>query len=301
MVVGAADSSPVMIILGPSVETALYSTELLEDLRNLMSPLDLHLRNIFLLAGVAHEKQLLTELEVARSIQNRLMPRTVPCLPGLEFAGRMITSSEVGGDYYDFLQLSDNQIGLALGDATGHGIPAALLISSVALAFHSHAAGGKPPERVLGDMNRSLCAMVDDADGRGTFAGFVYARYDAINFTLHYCNGGMPPPWVLRADGRIERLSRGGTLLGAKSNSRYRRGTLRLRPGDLLFIRSDGVEDQINGEEEPFGDARLLNWLETHRNGDLEKVADSLIETLQSFSAGGMSDDISFVFMRLNA
>ena len=298
-VAGGEDSSPAMIVMGPKVDGSLYATELLEDLRNLLSPLQLHLRNISLLSRVAHEKQLLTELELARNIQIRLMPRAMPELEGLEFAARMIPSSEVGGDYFDFLRLPDGQIGLALGDATGHGIPAALLISSVALAFHSEAAGGKSPDQVLSGMNGSLCSLLDDSSDRGTLAGFVYARFDAKSSTLHYCNGGMPSPWLFRREGPVERLSRGGTLLGAQSNARYRLGTLKLRPGDLLFLRSDGVEDQENEAEELFGEERLRLWVESNRSLKLEEMAEHLLATLQDFSRAGANDDISFIFMRI--
>ena len=267
-----------------------------------MSPLELHLRNLDLLATAAREERLRSEIELARSIQLSLLPQTMPQLQGLELACRIQTSSEVGGDYYDFIEFESGKLGVALGDATGHGVPAALLISSVASTFHTQASRGHPPAQVLDVMNRSLFRLVSDRSlQRGAFAGFVYALFDAEDGLLSYCNGGMPSPWLLRADGRLERLHRGGHLLGFSEEHSYHQGVLRLHPGDLLFIRSDGVEDQEHALEGRFGETRLFNWLQDRKSLSLESISDQLLDTLKRFSQGGLDDDISFLFMRVQA
>lgn len=296
----AASDSPSLLVLGPSSEGALYEPDEIEGLQTLISPLELHLRNLSLLSTAAREEQLRSEMELARSIQLSLLPRETPVLDGLELACRIQTSSEVGGDYYDFLDFDSRHLGLALGDATGHGVPAALLISTVASAFHTQAATRQGPSAVLDAMNRSLFRLVSNRSlQRGAFAGFVYALFERDQGILRYCNGGMPAPWLLRADGGMERLQRGGHLLGFSEDHDYLQGVLKLRPGDLLFFRSDGVEDQENSLEGQFGESRLLEWLRDRKDFNLERLSDQLLETLRQYSGGELNDDISFLFMRL--
>ncbi len=292
---------PALIVFGPTIKDSLYEDHCIEGLRSLMSPLELHLRNLTLVRTAARQEQLRSEMELARSIQMSLLPRETPDLSGLELACRIQTSSEVGGDYYDFLDLDSDKLGLAIGDATGHGVPAALLISTVASAFHTQASGGQNPSGVIEAMNRSLFHLVSDRSlQRGAFAGFVYALFDRRSSLLRYCNGGMPSPWLLRADGRVERLHRGGHLLGFAENHRYQEGVVRLAAGDLLFFRSDGVEDIEDRNGSEFGEQRLLAWLQDRQEEELNGLSDQLLATLKTYSSGELNDDISFMFMRLD-
>lgn len=297
---GADGERPALLVLGPARRSSLYDAGVIEGLQRLVAPLELHLRNLSLLALASRQERLRSEMELARNIQLSLLPRQTPALRGLEFAHRMQTSSEVGGDYYDFFQLDGARLGLALGDATGHGVPAAMLISSVALAFRTQAAGGEAPAPVLAAMSQSLGRLIADrARGPGVFAGFFYAQFEPESALLRYCNAGMPAPWLLRRSGRLERLRRGGQLLGVGNEQAYLQGQLRLEPGDLLFLRSDGLEEQQDRHQEPFGEERLAGWLQERKDGDLEVLADRLLEELSHFGGGEQSDDISFVFMRI--
>jgi len=291
---------PALLVLGPSRRRSLYDADIIEGLQRLVAPLELHLRNLSLVALASREERLRGEMELARRIQLELLPRHMPRLPWIAVAGRMRTSSEVGGDYYDFLELDERRLGLALGDATGHGVPAAMLIASVAMAFHAQAADGQAPAPVLTGMCQSLGRLVADRARRhGAFAGFFYGQVERDTALLRFCNAGMPAPWLFRRDGRMERLRRGGQLLGVEEGQVYLQGVLRLRPGDLLFLRSDGLEDQQDRQEEAFGEERLARWLQTRTEGDLEGLSDQLMEELTRFGQGSQDDDISFVFMRM--
>jgi len=212
----------------------------------------------------------------------------------------MRPSSEVGGDYFDLLPMDNGRLGLALGDATGHGIPAALLISSVALAFQAQAAPEAMPEAVLAGMNRALCAFMGRQGTGGLIAGFVYGLFDRASATLHYSNAGMPHPWLLRAGGALERLDRGGMPLGLAAGQHYQRGLLRLHPGDLLFLRSDGLADQCDPRGEAYGEKKLLEWIASSHGMALEERADRLVEELLGYGQGQQHDDICFIFMHLN-
>ncbi|MBM4118434.1 hypothetical protein FJ251_12000, partial [bacterium] len=299
---GADGERPALLVLGPARRSSLYDTGVVEGLQRLVAPLELHLRNLSLVALASRQERLRSEMELARNIQLSLLPRQMPSLPGLEIVHRMQTSSEVGGDYYDVFELDAGRLGFALGDATGHGVPAAMLISSVALAFRTQAAGGEAPAPVLAAMSQSLGRLIADrARGPGAFAGFFYAQLEREPALLHYCNAGMPAPWLLRRGGRLEQLRRGGQLLGVGDEVPYLQGHLRLRPGDLLFLRSDGLEEQQNSHQEPFGEARLADWLQERKQDDLESLADGLLAELGHFGAGQQTDDISFVFMRIGS
>ena len=301
---GEGEQPPLILVLGPVAEGTLYPASVLDGLEGLLPTLELLLRNLGLLEQATHEEQLRTELDLARSIQQRLLPQAPPALPGLAITGRVLSSSEVGGDYFDWLELPGQRVGLALGDASGHGIPAALLISSVALAFRSEAAGGAPPERVLTAMNAGLASLAAGSDEPArVFSCFVYVLYDPSSGTLRYCNAGMPSPWLFRGDGsRIERLDRGGRPLGLDPTTRYRSGVLRGRPGDLLFLRSDGLEDQEDAAEIPYGSRRLQEFLELQREqaGSVDLLAEALMAELLAYAGGRSRDDISFVIMRLS-
>ncbi|MCB1161549.1 MAG: SpoIIE family protein phosphatase [Candidatus Krumholzibacteriia bacterium] len=299
----AADSEqPALLVLGPACSSGLYDANVVEGLQTLVAPLELHLRNLALLARAARDEQLRSEMDLARKIQLSLLPRNTPSLGGVELAGRMRTSSDVGGDYYDYLELDGRRLGLALGDATGHGVPAAMLISSVALAFHTQAAEGQRPATVLGAMSQSLGRLITDRSrSRGAFAGFFYALLDRDTSLLRFCNAGMPSPWLLRGSGRLERLQRGGQLLGVNDGRPYLQGTLRIHPGDLLFLRSDGLEEQQDAHAVPYGESRLADWLRSRKDLPLEALSDQLLEELDRFGGGVLHDDISFVFMRLSA
>lgn len=297
---GADGERPALLVLGPARRRSLYESGVIEGLQRLVAPLELHLRNLSLVALASRQERLRSEMELARNIQLSLLPRQTPAVPNLEIAHRMQTSSEVGGDYYDFFELDAARLGIALGDATGHGVPAAMLISSVALAFRTQAAGGEAPAPVLAAMSKSLGRLIADrARGPGVFAGFFYAQLERDSSLLRYANAGMPAPWLLRRSGRLERLRRGGQLLGVGDQFPYLQGHLRLQPGDLLFLRSDGLEEQENPHQEPFGEARLASWLQERKEEDLELLADRLLEEVYRFGGGEPSDDISFIFMRI--
>ncbi|MBN2170714.1 MAG: SpoIIE family protein phosphatase [Candidatus Krumholzibacteriota bacterium] len=300
---GEGGQPPLILVLGPAVERSLYPSAVLDGLEGLLPTLELLLRSLGLLEQATHEEQLRTELDLARSIQQRLLPQTPPSLPHLEITGRVLSSSEVGGDYFDWLELPGQRVGLALGDASGHGIPAALLISSVALAFRSEAAGGASPERVVTAMNSGLASLAAGSDDPArVFSCFVYALYEPAGGTLRYCNAGMPAPWLFRGDGaRVERLDRGGGPMGLDPAMRYRSGVLRMRPGDLLFLRSDGLEDQEDAAEIPYGPRRLQEYIDLQRRqaGNVNLLAEALMAELLAYAGGRSRDDISFVIMRL--
>ncbi|HTQ80869.1 MAG TPA: PP2C family protein-serine/threonine phosphatase [Thermoanaerobaculia bacterium] len=194
------------------------------------------------------------ELEVARELQAEFLPRRVPDLPGFRFAHSYRTANEVGGDYYDFATLPDGRLALMVGDASGHGMAAALVMAIANASWKTALDLDPAPERVLALLNRALCRT----RGKRTFMTVFYALLDPATGRLEYISAGHPFPLLRRGDGRVEELGEGGLPLGIREPLTYRPGETVLDPGDLLVLYTDGlVEATDPGNVEAFGYERL--------------------------------------------
>ncbi len=228
-----------LVVLGPKRNGALYTQDDVANLQLLAVHAAAQLENTRLYQESLARQRLETELAVAQQIQARLVPDAPLERPGLRLLGRMEASHEVGGDYFDYFPLPDDRVGLAIADASGKGIPAALLMTQLRVAFRSEAAGGLAPESVIAHLNETACGR----ETSGNLVSFFYGVYDPADGNLQYCNAGMNPPLLFRAGApRVCELRRGGPMLGAAAGRAYRRGTLRLRPGDLLLAFTDGLD-----------------------------------------------------------
>jgi sigma-B regulation protein RsbU (phosphoserine phosphatase) len=204
------------------------------------------------------------ELEIARQVQSQLFPQSAPEVPGLYLYGVCKPARVVSGDYYDFLTLDENRFGLVLGDISGKGISAALLMAAIQSSLHAQFYNGHLPEASPGALPVSTAAVVDRLN-RQLFAGsppekyatFFYAVYDASKRTLTYTTAGHPPPVLFRRDG-MHRLETGGTVVGLFSTIQYDQAVVKLEPGDLLLAFTDGLIEPENSYGEEFGEDRLL-------------------------------------------
>jgi sigma-B regulation protein RsbU (phosphoserine phosphatase) len=250
---------------------------------------------------LAREEVLDRELKVARKIQERILPKESPKIPGIDILGKTLPGREVGGDYLDFMEMKDGRLGLALGDATGMGIPAALLMAGVAQSFRAMVGTDRSVSEVLEGMNIDMVRSSSDPQFQGFFAAFFFGLLDPRSGLLSFCNAGMPTPWLLRRDGLIERLHRGGPLLGIQESGVFREGRVRLNPGDLLFIRSDGLEEQEDEDGELYGEERLLAWMKSNQNWSVDRLGEEVIAAIESFAGTASKDDISLILLRLNS
>jgi sigma-B regulation protein RsbU (phosphoserine phosphatase) len=269
-------------------------------LQDLLPSLALQIQNLSMIERLAREEALDHELKVARKIQESILPKASPQIPGVEILGKTFSGREVGGDYLDFLELSGGRLGLALGDATGMGIPAALLMAGVAQSFRAMASSDRPVSEVLQGMNVDMVRSSSDPQFQGFFAAFFYGLLDPGTGLLSFCNAGMPTPWLLRREGIVERLHRGGPLLGIQEDGHFQEGRVRLNEGDLLFIRSDGLEEQEDEEGELFGEDRLLDWMKINQNRPIDELGEELIAVIENFAGKASKDDISLILLRLN-
>ena len=235
------------------------------------------------------------EIEIAREVQRRLFPQRVPELPHVQLAARCIQARSVGGDFYDFLTLGPDRVGLVLGDVSGKGIPAALRMANLQ-AYLRVLADSAPqdPLRVVRQVNRSLWQNTPPGDFATLFFGILTdpAR------RLTYINCGHNPPLCLRRDGSIERLTATATVLGAFEEWECALGRTQLAPGDLLIVYSDGVTEARRGGEH-FGEERLVEAIRSRADAAPDVVVSAILDRVQEFGAGDQSDDLTLLVARV--
>ncbi|MCK4538505.1 MAG: SpoIIE family protein phosphatase [Candidatus Krumholzibacteria bacterium] len=249
------------------------------------------------LFNVSKEKEKLEkEVHLASKIQQRLLPEAPPLLKHSTIKGRLRNCREVGGDFYDFVEFDNGKIGVAVADVSGKGIPASLLMTTLQASFRAEATEDRSPGEVLSALNKSLYIRSEVSK----FATFFYAVYDDCNGLLHYCNGGSFPPLLIRSDGTVIQLKRGGILVGVDPESVYQEGMIKLRKNDILAIYTDGIIDQENSREEYFGETRLAGFLQEHSSVDADEMIESLYDNLMSFGEGLYKDDMTIVILKRN-
>jgi sigma-B regulation protein RsbU (phosphoserine phosphatase) len=254
------------------------------------------LMNIRLCRDSIEKERLDEELHLASDIQARLLPASPPALRGAALAGGLRTSREVGGDFYDYVELDAGRIGIAVADVSGKGIPAALLMTTIQASFRAEVLKSPRPAAVVTALNRSLYERSDPEK----FATLFYATYDDSLGIINYCNAGSYPPFILSATGRINRLQRGGVLIGVEPDSVYREGIVKLNPGDALVIYTDGFIDQEGPDGEPFGETRLVDFFRHNATLSVDSLIEKLFATVIAFGQSNLKDDMTVVLLRRN-
>ncbi|MBN2185697.1 MAG: SpoIIE family protein phosphatase [Candidatus Krumholzibacteriota bacterium] len=248
-----------------------------------------------ILFNVSVEKEKLEkEVRLASEIQKRLLPENPPELNNTSISGRLLNSMDVGGDFYDFVEFTEEVVGIAVADVSGKGIPASLLMTTLQASFRSEATTEKSPAEVITALNKSLYRRSE----LSKFATFFYAKYDDSSGLLRYSNGGSFPPLLIRQDGKIEQLKRGGILVGVDPDSYYNEGAVMLFPGDLLMIYTDGVIDQENSKGDYFGEERLTSFLKSHTELKADEIIRKLYEAIRIFGEGSFKDDMTSVILK---
>src|SRR5262249_51551726 len=205
-------------------------------------------------AKLEAERSAAQEIEIARQVQARLFPQTLPPLKTLDYAGTCIQARKVGGDYYDFLDLGSGRLGLVIGDISGKGIAAALLMANLQANLRSQCAVAlDQPQRPLLPVNQLFCENTLD----GAFATLFFAEYDDAACRLRYANGGHLPALVLHDDASVERLEATATVLGVFREWDCEIGECQLLPGDTLALYTDGITESRNSADDEFGEERL--------------------------------------------
>jgi len=246
-------------------------------------------------AKLEAERRTAQELEIASEVQCRLFPQVRPPIRGLDYAGHCFSARAVGGDYYDFLDLGTDRLGLVIGDIAGKGIAAALLMANLQANLRSQCAIWlEQPDRLLQGVNQLFCQNTPD----GAFATLFFADYRAPCGRLRYVNCGHLPALVLRGNGAVERLEATGTILGAFRTWDCEVREATISAGDTLALYTDGITEASNAEREEFGEERLICALREQQQLSARRLLDHVVERVRGFANREQHDDVTLIIAK---
>jgi phosphoserine phosphatase RsbU/P len=241
------------------------------------------------------ERRAAQEMEIAKQVQARLFPQMLPSLRTLDYAGICIQARQVGGDYYDFLDLGRERLGLVIGDISGKGIAAALMMANLQANLRSQCAIAlDQPQRLLRSVNQLFYENTTDS----AYATFFFAEYDDRAQRLRYANCGHLSALLLRSDNTLERLDSTCTVLGLFKEWDCKISESQLSSGDTLALYTDGVTESFNDAGEEFGEERLVEALWRHRESSSHSLLAAIVDDVKRFSPGEQHDDITLIVAR---
>jgi sigma-B regulation protein RsbU (phosphoserine phosphatase) len=312
------------ICLGEKLSEEPYSKEDKELLLTVAEHTAIALDYAQLIHQVAEQEKLKREIEIAQEVQAHLFPQTLPPIKTLDYTGICKAARGVGGDYYDFLSFGPDKLGIALGDISGKGISAALLMASLQALLRSHAhLYGDALDELISNINRLMC----DSTGSSKYATFFYGLYDEARGALTYVNAGHNPPMLFRPNrfasdqrfpsGPVDETSRalarprpgscetirletGGTVVGLFADAAYQHETVSMRPNDVLLIFTDGISEAMNVDEEEFGEARLAALVADNMHLSAAALRDRILSEITDFvGEAPQHDDMTLVVVKI--
>jgi serine phosphatase RsbU (regulator of sigma subunit) len=241
------------------------------------------------------ERRAAHELEIAKEVQSRFFPQSQPILKTLEYAGACHQARAVGGDYFDFLPLGGERLALVIGDISGKGIAAALLMANLQANLRSQCAIVlDQPQQLLRSVNRLFCENTADS----AFATLFFAEYDGANQRLRYINCGHLPALILRPDDTVVHLHATATVIGLFKTWDCEIADAQLHPGDALALYTDGITESFNHADEQFGEDRLAAALRRHRGLCPESILAAIVDEVRQFSPHEQHDDITLIIAK---
>jgi len=286
--------------LGPKLSEEPYTETDIRLLQAIAWQMGLALENARLVTSLAAEaaaREIANrELEIAREVQERLFPQNYPAIAGLDCAGYCQPARGVGGDYYDFLQLEDGRLGIAIGDVSGKGIAAALLMASLQASLRGQAAAGVHD---LSSLMHNVNKLVYEASTSNRYATFFYGEYDAVTRRFSYVNAGHNPPLILRG-GEVLRLEADGPVVGLLAGARYGQSECVLQAGDVFVAFTDGISEALNEQEEEWEEERFIPAAQVCRELSAKEMIQSIFREADAFTgAAKQYDDMTLLVMKL--
>ena len=288
-----------LIALGPRMSEEPYSREDARLLASIAGQTGSALESVMLaeeMAGrIESERRAAQELQIAAEVQRRLLPTKAVPMATIEFTGQCVQARAVGGDYYDFLDFGQGRLGLVLGDVSGKGLYAALLMAHLQATLRSLSArlAAEDLTHLLEGVNQSFW----ESTAGNHYATLFFGHYEEAGRLLRYANCGHAPPILLRAGGAVERLAVTAGAFGLFEEWVCSVRDVTVEPGDLLTIFSDGVTEATNDRGEEFGEDRLLETLTAWRTRPLREILDRLVDDVRAFGAE-QHDDLTLVLVR---
>jgi predicted permease len=303
----ARDEIVGILLLGEPRERSAYDEADRRALRQCADQLTMMIENARLTVRVVEQEKLRRDVALAAEVQKRLLPERPPQPASAALAAVSLPARSVGGDYYDFLELGDQRIGIALADVAGKGVAAALIMAVVQASLRIVAADGTTS---LPELAAKINGFLHRATQSNSYATFFYAQLDERSRQLRYVNAGHNPPYLIRSiapsqeggsdDAEIRELNVGGTVLGLFPQMTYEEATVDLRPGDVLVAFTDGVTEALNAAEEEFGETRLKDLLRHVIDLPAAEISARIAEELRTWiRATDQYDDLTFIVMKV--
>jgi len=295
---GVADKVFGIIYADSPIAEGRFTEDHLKVLTTLASVAAIRVENTRLVEARLERERLERELALASEIQQRFQPTAPPHVEGYELQGISFPCYEIGGDYYDFIEREDGRLVIALGDVSGKGTAAALLMSSLHAAVHAQSASHDSLSATISAVNRYLADNIP----ANRFVTLFYAELDPASGALSFLNAGHNPPLIVHSAGTVEQLASGGLPLGIKPDAEYREGRTQLQKGDVLVIYSDGVTEAVSPTGEEFGATRLYEVVARNVNASAAGIRDRIESSLTKFAQGtSAADDITLVIVKRQA
>lgn len=285
-----------LLCLGSKMTGQAYQPDEIEFLYALGNLAFVSLQNSYLVDEQIEKERLEEEMRLAREIQERLQPSKLPKFEGLETASLALPSRHVAGDYFDAIPLDKDRILYAIADVTGKGVPASLLMSNLQACLRILVPLDIDLEEGTAHMNR----VITENTGYDKFITYFHGIYDRRDHSFKYVNAGHNPPTLVRADGSMELLEKGGLLLGVLAGMPYESGTVTLGPGDVLSMFTDGVTEAMSPEGEEWGEERLEPLLIESRDLSATQILDKVHDAIKEFTHNApiLSDDLTMIVVK---
>jgi sigma-B regulation protein RsbU (phosphoserine phosphatase) len=282
--------------IGQKLRGTEYTQADVEFLTSLGNIALISLENARLFKEAIEKQKLEDELLIAKEIQRGLLPSVLPKISGVDYAAINLSSKQVGGDYYDVIPLTSRRCVIAIGDVSGKGPPAALLMANLQATIRALSPLGLSLAELTTRVNKLIC----DSTSSSRFITFFWGIFDCETRTLRYVNAGHNPPYLFRKNGTVERLTQGGMILGVlKNDFPYLEGEVRFESGDVLVLFTDGVTEAMDENDREFGEERLEKLVLTSKYQSADVILSSIVNEVQKHSQRVLqSDDITLLVLK---
>lgn len=293
----SANESRGILALGPKITQLPFAREDLEFLSTLGNLSMISIENVRLFEERLKNQKFEEELRIASDIQKRLLPGSCPKLDGFDIAAINLSSRQVGGDYYDCIQLDERRYALSIADVSGKGVPASLLMSNLQASFHALVKTGLEP----GEMTARINNLIHRNTDFDKFITFFFGILDIKDRTFTSVNAGHNPPYVFHDDGTFQTLNEGGLILGMMPDVIYNSETVQLQSGDCLVMFTDGVSEAMNALEEEFEEKRIEQCILENYHLGAQELLEKLIASVMEFAQGQpQADDITCFIVKVS-
>ena len=291
-----------LIALGPKKSEEPYTPTDLRTLQSVSAQTGLTLEVVELVRTLAEQaalrERMNREIEIAREVQQRLFPQTLPNMAGIGLAGMCRPASEVGGDYYDLIEMDNGHLGFAIGDVSGKGISAALIMASLRASLRGLILDDTGD---LAGMMQKVNRLVYEASSSSRYATFFFATFNPRTREFRYVNAGHNPPVLLTgSSGTLHRLEACGPVVGLLPFASYETRSLIFEPGDLLIGYTDGISEAMTADDEEWGETRMLGAVPRRPLSTAQEVLDTVFRAADEFTAGAeQHDDMTLLIMKV--